>query len=107
MENTFTRAEELISHVKEYVNNRVDSIKLSAAEKSSKLIANLIAMMVVSIVLLIFVLFASVSLAYAFAKWTGEIYWGFLIVGGIYLFIGIVIWNLKERILRMPIMNAI
>ena len=28
-------------------------------------------------------------------------------MAGIYLLIGILVWSLKERILRMPIMNAI
>ena len=54
-----------------------------------------------------FVIFSSVAVAFAFAKLTGEYYWGFLIVAGIYLLIGILVWSLKERILRMPIMNAI
>ena len=37
MEDTFAKAEELAEHVKEYINNRMDSVKLNSAEKSSKL----------------------------------------------------------------------
>jgi hypothetical protein len=106
MEDTFARVEDLATHVKEYVNNRIASVKLSAAEKSSKLLANIIAMAAVVMVFVFFVVFASIALAYVFAKITGEYYWGFLIVSGIYLLLGTMVWILKEKILRLPIMNA-
>ena len=50
-------------------------------------------------------LFASVALAFALAKITGTLYWGFLIVAGIYLFIAFIVWSLQEKILRLPLMN--
>lgn len=66
MEKTFSKVEELASHIKEYINIRISAIKLSAAEKSSKMLANLIAVAVVLMVFFSFVLFASVALAFVF-----------------------------------------
>ena len=106
MEDSFAKVEDLAVHIKEYMNNRIESVKLSAAEKSSKMLANLIAMAAVLLVFLFVIVFASIALAYALAKLTGELYWGFLIVSGIYLLLGSLIWLLKEKILRFPIMNA-
>ena len=106
MEKTFSKVEELASHIKEYINIRISAIKLSAAEKSSKMLANLIAVAVVLMVFFSFVLFASVALAFVFSKLTGEYYRGFLIVAGIYLLIGLIVWTMKEKLLRLPIMNA-
>ncbi|HNK30077.1 MAG TPA: phage holin family protein [Ferruginibacter sp.] len=107
MEKTFAKVEEMADHVKEYVNNHISAVKLSVAEKTSALLANIIAVTIALLVFVMFVIFGSVAVAFAFAKLTGEYYWGFLIVAGIYLLIGILVWSLKERILRMPIMNAI
>jgi energy-coupling factor transporter transmembrane protein EcfT len=107
MKDTFARVEEMTAHVKEYVNNRMASVKLSAAEKSSKLVANVIALAVVVIVFTLFIVFASIALAFAFARLTGEFYWGFLIVAGIYLLLGISVWLMKEKIIQLPIMNSI
>ena len=107
MEKTFAKAEELAEHIKEYVNIRIDSVKLSAAEKSSKLTANIFAALIAAFVFLLFIVFASTALAFVFSKLTGEFYWGFLIVAGIYLIIGLIVWSMRERILRIPIMNAI
>ncbi len=106
MEKTFETIEHLTAQIKEYADNHIASVKLSAAEKSSKVIASIIAIMIVILVLFGFVLFASIALAYAFAKLTGEFYWGFLIVAFIYLIIGSIIWAKRERFLRLPIMNA-
>ena len=106
MEDSFAKVEDLAVHIKEYLNNRIESVKLSAAEKSSKMLANLIAISAVLLVFLFVIVFASIALAYVLAKLTGELYWGFLIVAGIYLLLGSLIWLLKEKILRFPIMNA-
>ncbi len=107
MEKTFAKVEELADHVKEYVNNRMDSVKLSVAERSSAVLSAIIAMIVVMVVFVIFIVFTGIALAFVFARLTGEYYWGFLIVAGIYLLIGILVWTLRAKLLQLPIMNAI
>jgi ABC-type uncharacterized transport system fused permease/ATPase subunit len=107
MEETFAKTEELARHIKEYINNRIDAVKLNTAEKSSKLAATVIASVVTAMFFFTFLFFASTALAFVFARLTGALSWGFLIVGGIYLLLGIVIWLLKDRILQLPIMNAL
>ena len=57
MEKAFTKAEELADTAKEYVNARIESAKLSVAEKTSAVIANLVAGLTVIGVLLLFILF--------------------------------------------------
>lgn len=106
MEQVFTKVEELADHVKEYVNNRITSVKLSIAEKSSELIAAAIMIVVLLVGCMFFITLISIALAFAFAKITGEYYWGFLIVAGIYLLVGLFIWKTREKIIRLPIMNA-
>ncbi len=106
MEKTFARVEELADHIKEYVNIRVESVKLAAAEKTSKLAATIFAAAIAAFVFLLFIIFAGLALAFVFSKLTGEFYLGFLIVAGIYLVLGLLIWSMRERILRIPIMNA-
>lgn len=107
MENTFAKVEEMAEHVKEYVNNHITSAKLSIAEKTSGVLSNIIAVAIVLMIFVFFTIFSSVALAFVFAKLTGEYYWGFLIVAGIYLLIGVLVWTLRVRLLKLPIMNAI
>ncbi|MFT3845264.1 MAG: phage holin family protein [Lacibacter sp.] len=107
MDETFAKAEDLAGHIKEYVNNRISYAKFTGAEKSSKLASNILAAVIVLVVFVFFLLFASLALAFVFSRITGELYWGFLIVSGIYLLAALIVWGFKERLLRIPIMNAI
>lgn len=107
MEKVFAKMEELTDSVKEYVNTRVESVKLSVAEKSSALVANLVAGMLVAAVFLFFLIFAGIALALVLGEWTGKMWAGFLIVAGIYLLFGIIVWIAREKIIRLPVMNAL
>lgn len=103
----FTKAEDLFSHIKEYVNNRVESAKLDMADKTSRVVSRLIAFSLILLLSLFFVFFASIAFAQVIGIWTGKLYWGLLITGGIYLLIAFIVWVGKDRLLRLPIMNAI
>ena len=98
--------EDLADNVKEYVNTRIESIKLNAAEKSSVIIANGVARIVVAIVFLFFAL-ASIALSLVLGEWLGKIWAGFLVVAGFYLFLGIIIWFGRGKFIRVPVMNAL
>ncbi|MBS1914736.1 MAG: phage holin family protein [Bacteroidetes bacterium] len=106
MQDTFTKIEELAGHIKEYVDNRVASAKLNTAEKTSTIVANIIARLVVMVIAIFFILFLSISAALALGKLTGENYWGYLIISGVYLLIALMVWAGREKLLRLPVMNA-
>jgi hypothetical protein len=107
MEKVFSKAEDLADSLKEYVNLRIASIKLTTAEKTSAVIANIIAGAVAALVLLLFVVFASVALAIGLGAWLANGWAGFLIVAGLYLLIGIVVWAARGKLIRLPVMNAL
>jgi len=107
MEEVFAKAEELITDVRKYIDNRVSVAKLNVAEKVSQVLSGIIAIVVVAVMFVFFLVFAGVALACAIASWTGEYYWGFLIVSGMYLLIALFISMAKERIIRLPILNAL
>ena len=58
-------------------------------------------------IILFSLVFASIALAIVIGEWTGKLYRGFLIIAGLYLLAGIIIWMTKERLLRLPIMNSL
>jgi hypothetical protein len=106
MEEAFAKIEELAAHVKDYVNVRIDLVKLNAAEKTSSVMANLIAGTVVAVVFFLFFLFVNFSIAYALGEWVGKTWAGFLIVAAFYLVAAIIVWMARGRLIRMPIMNS-
>jgi hypothetical protein len=107
MEKTFAKVEELADTVKEFVNNRIESAKLTAAEKGSAVVAVLIAGLIVAVIFTFCIVFAGVALSLVLGEWIGKTWAGFLIVAGFYLLLGIIIWAARDKIIRLPIMNVL
>ena len=107
MEKLFTKAEDLASNIKDYVNARIDALKLNAAEKTSGIIANFVARIMVIIFLFFFVGLGSIALSLVLGLWIGNAWIGFLIVGLFYLLLALIVWATRDKLIRLPVMNAI
>ncbi|GBL35466.1 hypothetical protein EMGBS15_10610 [Filimonas sp.] len=107
MEKVFAKAEELAGNLKNYVNARIDEVKFEAAEKTSALLANLLAGLIVSLIFLFFIGFASVAIAICLGNWIGHLWAGYLCVAVFYLLAGIIVWIGREKLIRLPIMNSL
>jgi len=107
MENILSQVQHLAEELKAYVNVRIDLVKLTVAETASKMIADTAATIISGVVFLFFLFFASVGLALFLSSVIGSSYAGFLLVAGLYLILGFLIWFLREKWIRMPVMNAI
>ena len=107
MENTFEKADEIAQNLKDYVQTRIRLFKLDIAEKISAIIGKWIAITFLAVFLLIGWVFLNVALAFFLAQITESGIYGFLIVGTLNLIIGCLIWLLKDKLIRIPIMNSI
>ncbi len=107
MEKAFEKAEELAGSIKEYLHTRIESLKLSTAEKISAVIANTAAAIIAAVVLLLFVIFAGVSLSLAVGDWTGRPWSGFLLMAFLFLLLAVIIWKARTKLIRLPVMNTL
>jgi uncharacterized membrane protein YgcG len=107
MHDSFEKFEGLTDHVKQYINTRIELAKLHIAEKTSQVISQLIAITLVILFFIFFIVFGSIAGAWALSNWIGKPYAGFLIVAGIYLLLGIIVWLARGPLIRFPLMNAI
>lgn len=107
MSELFAHIEELAGNAKEYVKTRVEGAKLNTAAKVSTVTSNIIARIIVAVVFVFFLFFGGMAAAFALGEWLGKTYWGFLAVAGIYLLAAIIVWIAREKMIRLPIMNAI
>ena len=101
------KMEDLFDHTREYIHIRLDEGKLAVAEKVSAVISLVIATAVVNVIFLLCLIFASAAAAFALGHWWSNYWLGFLSVGGFYFLLGMIIWAAKERLIRVPVMNAI
>ena len=107
MSEEFNKFESLADQLKAYVNTRVSQAKLSFAEKVSNLAATIIAMLMSALVFFLFITLLCVAMSLLIGQWLGSLWLGFLIVSGLVLLLGLIIWLAKDRIFRIPIMNAL
>ncbi len=102
-----TKIEELSGNVKEYVNIQVKLINLKIVDKASSIVANITFVVIVSLLILLFVIFGSIALGYYLASVTGSVSLGFLLLTGIYLVAGIVLFSFREKLVINPIRNIL
>lgn len=107
MKSIFNKIESLISNLLEYINTRIEILKLEAIEKISSVIASLIAGAVLGCFLVLFCIFASIALAFLVGEWVGSYWAGFLIIAGLYLLIGLIVWLSRERTIKGRIRNRL
>jgi hypothetical protein len=107
MPDQFSDTETFVDQVKVYLNTRLSQLKLSFAERISKVMAVMTAMVLSALVFFLVLVLISVAGAIAIGLWLENFWLGFLIVAGIVLLIGFVLWRSKESWLRKPIMNAL
>ena len=107
MAQDFNNAENFVDQVKEYLNTRLAQLKLSFAEKTSKVAAIMIAAVVSALVFFLFLVLLSVAGAIAIGQWLNNYWLGFIIVAGFILLTGFILWISKDGWLRRPIMNAL
>jgi len=98
---------DLADNLKAYVQTRIEQAKLSIADKVSRLIADILAVAIVFFIASFFILLASMALAFALGRWMNDTALGFAIVSLLYLLLGIFVWTKRDRLLRIPILNAL
>jgi hypothetical protein len=107
MAQEFNNAENFVDQVKEYVNTRLAQLKLSFAEKTSKVVAIMIAVVLLALVFFLFLVLVCVAGAIAIGQWLESFWLGFLVMAGIVLLAGFILWLSKDWMIRRPIMNAL
>lgn len=103
----FRKIGDITDTLKEYIDVRLDSIKLSVAETVSTVIANIMAGLFVVFFLLFFLVFAGIALALIIGEITGHNWMGFLILSGIYFLLAVALWKLRRKFIQLPVMNAL
>ncbi len=89
--NLNDRITDAIEDMKEYFNLRQELIQLNLIEKISIALSKMISTSVALIFFLLFILFGSFALAYCIGESLDHTVYGFAIVAGAYLLIGLII----------------
>jgi hypothetical protein len=99
--------EKIRKDLQEYVEVRLDLIRLQTAENLAKIISDASKIVVVGYILFFILLFISMAAGYLFAELFDSYPIGFLSVALVYLIVLIIFIIFREKIVDRPIIKAI
>jgi len=97
----------LIEEIKDYIELRYDIIRLDMTEKIVRIISVFFGIMTFFVIVPGVLLFFSFALAYYLGEILGANHWGFMIVGTVYLFLGILFITFKKKFITKPIIKTL
>jgi hypothetical protein len=97
----------LIKQSGEYLDTKIELTKLKAVNTSSDVLSSLVYLIVKILVIFLFIGFVSVGLAVMIGNILGEYYYGFLLVGGFYLIVLLIIYVQRKNWIKRPVANSL
>jgi uncharacterized membrane protein YqjE len=102
----FLKVDFLLESISNYIETRVNLIKKEIQDEIARQISKVIIFFLVMALILIAIIFISTGLAFLIGELIENMYAGFMIVGGFYLFISIIIW-LSRRSVSKKVENTL
>jgi len=103
MEKDPTAVEELFYKLKDYIETTVDLFKLKAINKVSAFTSTVIVSIILIILLFLIMICISIGFALLIGLWLGQAFWGFFIMGALYIIIGLILFASRSKLLKEPI----
>jgi hypothetical protein len=98
--------DELQDRAKEYIDANIAYYKLYGFKIAMKSTTLMLKLFLLSVMLVIVTLFFSIALALAIGYGLDNFAYGFLIVGGIYLVMAILVYYVQDKIVEGPILRT-
>jgi hypothetical protein len=100
------RAVDVFDYATEYLEARWNLGVLNASEKTAITLSSLVAGVIVGIFGIIVLLFLSLGVAWMIGEKMDNHAAGFFLVGGFYAIVGIILYNIRDKFIKVPLVNA-
>lgn len=107
MESNPTNLEELFQKLKDYADVRIQLYKLKGINKASGFISSFITIFILIIIFSLIIICLSVGAALLIGEWLGADYYGFFIVGGIYLITGLILYSMRGKLIKTKVSDKL
>jgi len=107
MEDTATLIESLFVRVETYCETSKDLFKLKAIDKLSGAISSLASRIALLAIATLFFLILNIGVALWIGDLLGKAHYGFFIVAGFYVIVGIVLYLFRDFLIKTPVTNSI
>jgi hypothetical protein len=107
MDSAKDNFEALFERVENYAKTKIEITKLKAIDSAINVTASLIAKMGVVMVLSLFFLVFNIGIAIYLGEILGKLYFGFFIIAGFYLILGVVFHFYLHKWIKKPLADII
>lgn len=107
MENQSNSVHSLFERAGDYLETRIDLLKLQAVDRSSELISSLVSRLIIALILVLFIFLLNIGVAMWLGDIIGNAYAGFFIVAGFYALVCIIVYAARKKLLQTPVGNKL
>ena len=107
MDNNKTAVEEFFDKLKDYVELRLELLKLKIINKASGALSDLIILIILILVLSLILFCFTIGFALLIGAWLGKLYLGFFIVAGVYIIIGFILYSGRNKFVKTSVSNKV
>jgi hypothetical protein len=107
MDNKKSTVEELYYKLKEYADLRLNLFKLKSIKKASDFFSTLTAIIILLVLFFLVIICLTIGIALLLGAWLGHSYYGFLIMGGLYIIIGLILYSGRDKFLKLSISDKL
>jgi hypothetical protein len=107
MERDSNTIESIFEKTGDYLETKIDLLKLKAVSKSSDITSSFVSRLVIICVFAFVFFILNIGIALWLGNLTGKLYYGFFILAGFYLIVGILLYLFRNRWLKEPVGNMI
>jgi hypothetical protein len=105
--STIEQIEALMSKAGDLAETKAELWKLKTVNKVSETVASIISKIAIVVLIALALIIFSLGAAYWIGYMLKNIYYGFFIVGGFYVLLGILIHVFRKQLIKRPIANII
>lgn len=105
--STIDHIEALVSKASDLAETKAELWKLKTVNKVSETVASVISKIAIVVLIGLAVIILSLGAAYWIGYMMGNVYYGFFIMGGFYILLGILIHVFRRQLIKKPISDII
>ncbi|MBX3256973.1 MAG: hypothetical protein KF862_22740 [Chitinophagaceae bacterium] len=98
---------ELVQDTGKYIEAKTELWKLKVADKTTEVASSIASQVILAVIALLVIISVNTGVALVVGKWLGELYYGFFIVAGFYILLGLIIYANRTVFMKTPFYNAI
>jgi len=102
-QSTVTLIESLFGQTKEYVDTRIQLLKLKAIDKTSSVASAVAVGVALFVIFFIFFVIFNIGIALLIGDLIGRSWAGFLILAVVYAIVGLVVFKMRDKLFKIPV----